>query len=110
MLICSVQGDARDLKRKLGDEVDCKATEPDLGPALREVPTEAYAEKLVRSLTPLFQDFLFSAHRVLRKGSYLALVTPYVRTRGGKFVTIGIGQLAQRAGFEAVKPFGEASC
>ncbi|MCW4018693.1 MAG: hypothetical protein NWF00_08485 [Candidatus Bathyarchaeota archaeon] len=102
-----VQGDARDLRRKIGEEVDCIATEPDLGPALREVPTEAYAEKIVRSLTPLFQEFLYSAHKVLRKGGYLALVTPYVRTRSGKFVTIGIDGLAQRAGFEAVKPFDE---
>jgi tRNA G10 N-methylase Trm11 len=100
-----VQGDARDLRRKVGDEVDCIATEPDLGPALREVPTAAYAEKIVSSLTPLFEDFLASAHGVLRKDGYLALVTPYIRTRSSKFISMGIDKLAQEVGFEVVKPF-----
>jgi tRNA G10 N-methylase Trm11 len=104
-----VQGDARDLRRKVGDEVDCIATEPDLGPALREVPTEAYAEKIIRSQTPLFEDFLSSAYGVLRRGGYLALVTPYIRTRSGKFVSMGIGKLAEEVGFETVTPFADVA-
>jgi tRNA G10 N-methylase Trm11 len=100
-----VQGDARDLRRKIRDEIDSLATEPDLGPALREVPTEPYAQKIVGNLKPLFEDFLNSAHGVLREGGYLAVITPYIRTRGGKFVSMGIGKLAVEAGFETVKPF-----
>ncbi|MCW4010859.1 MAG: hypothetical protein NWF05_09610 [Candidatus Bathyarchaeota archaeon] len=103
-----VQGDARDLRRKIR-EVDCVATEPDLGPALREVPTEPYAEKIVSSLKPLFEDFLVSAHGVMWAGSYLAVVTPYIKTRSGKAVTMNIGKMAQSVGFKAVAPFREVA-
>ena len=35
-----VQGDVREMAPKIHGEIDCIATEPDLGPALRELPTE----------------------------------------------------------------------
>jgi tRNA G10 N-methylase Trm11 len=103
-----VQGDARNLRPKIYDEIDCVATEPDLGPALREVSTEAYAHKIVENLKPLFEDFLSSALGVMREEGHLAVVTPYIRTRGGRFVSMDIDKLAKEAGFETVKPFEEA--
>ena len=48
-----LQGDACRLTSKLREEVDCIATEPDLGPALRQVPTAPYAEKVVAKLAPV---------------------------------------------------------
>ena len=53
-----LQGDSRKLTSKIRDDLDCIATEPDLGPALRETPTVPYAEKIVENLRPLFRDFL----------------------------------------------------
>ena len=100
-----VQGDARDLRRKIRDEIDCIATEPDLGPALREVPTTPYAEKILEDLKPLFEGFLSEAYAVLRENGYLVLVTPFIKTRSGKPVTMNIGEMAQSVGFEPVKPF-----
>ena len=49
-----VQGDVGRLAQKIGQEtVDCIVTEPDLGPALRQVPTGPYALKIIQKLEPL---------------------------------------------------------
>ncbi len=100
-----IQGDSRNLSQKIRDEVDCIATEPDLGPALREVATRPYAEKLVDNLVPLFEDFLSEAYLALRAGGRLAIVTPYVRTRSGSPVTMNVDEMAESAGLTPIQPF-----
>ena len=100
-----MQGDVRNLREKIREEIDCIATEPDLGPALREVPTTPYAEKILENLMPLFNDFLLEAYAVMRENGFLVLVTPYVKTRSGKPVTMNITELAQSVGFSVIKPF-----
>jgi tRNA G10 N-methylase Trm11 len=100
-----IQGDARNLTQKIRDEVDCIATEPDLGPALREVPTESYAQEIMDDLTQLFEGFVTDSYGVLRQEGFLVLVTPYIRTRAGKPVTMNIQEMAQAAGFKVVRPF-----
>jgi tRNA G10 N-methylase Trm11 len=100
-----VQGDARELTQKFREEVDCIATEPDLGPALREVPTEPYAEKILQRLEPLFYDFISESYEVLRKGGYLALVTPWIKTRSGKAATLDVQRIASRIGYRVARPF-----
>jgi tRNA G10 N-methylase Trm11 len=100
-----LQGDARRLTDKIEPEVDCIATEPDLGPALRHVPTTPYATKIVDKLEPLYYSFLEDAYRILKKNGRLVLVTPYIRTRSGKPVTMPVGEKAVGIGFKMVYPF-----
>jgi tRNA G10 N-methylase Trm11 len=100
-----LQGDVRKLASKIGNDVDCIATEPDLGPALREVPTTSYAQKIIENLQPLFEDFLGESYEIMRPGAHLAVVTPFVKTRSGKPVTMNIQRIAQSVGFLPVKPF-----
>jgi tRNA G10 N-methylase Trm11 len=102
-----VQGDARRLTGKLDEEVDCIATEPDLGPALRQVPTTPYAAKIIAKLEPLYYSFLKEAYRILKKNGRLVLVTPYMRTRSGRPVTMQIGEEAVAIGFKRVYVFQE---
>ena len=66
-----LQGDVRKLASKIGNDVDCIATEPDLGPALREVPTTTYAQKIIENLQPLFEDFLGESYEIMRPRAYL---------------------------------------
>jgi len=100
-----LQGDTRRLTSKIREEVDCIATEPDLGPALRQIPTAPYAEKIVENLRPLFDDFVHEGYEVLRENGFLVLVTPYVKTRTGKPVRMNIQEIALKAGFQPVKPY-----
>ncbi len=74
-----LQGDVSRLAQKIGQEtVDCIVTEPDLGPALRQVPTGPYALKIIQKLEPLYFGFVEEAHRVLKRDGRLVLVTPYI--------------------------------
>ena len=96
----TLQGDSRKLTMKIREGIDCIATEPDLGPALRQVPTEPYASNLVDNLVPLFDDFLSEAYEIMTPSGYLVLVTPYVKTRVGKPVRMKIEEMATKVGFQ----------
>jgi len=101
-----VQGDVSKLTQKIGQEmVDCVVTEPDLGPALRQVPTGPYASKIIEKLEPLFFGFVERAYQVLKAGGRLVIVTPYIVTRSGQAVTMPIGEKIVSLGFNRVKPF-----
>jgi tRNA G10 N-methylase Trm11 len=101
-----LQGDVRKLSRKIGlEQVDCVATEPDLGPALRQVPTTSYATRIVEKLEPLYYFLLEEAYKVLKKDGRLVLVSPFIKTRSGKPVTMGIEEKAVERDFEKVFPF-----
>ena len=99
-----LQGDVHRLSQKIGrEQVDCIATEPDLGPALRQVPTTPYAARIIGRLEPLYQGFLEEAFKVLRSDGRLVLVSPFVKTRSGKPVTMRIEDKAAEMGFKRVQ-------
>lgn len=102
-----LRGDALKLSSKIGEEVDCIVTEPDLGPALHDVPTVPYSAKIVEKLKPLFYGFLKEAHKALKAKGRVVLVTPYFKTRSGKPVTMPIEEKALEVGFRGVPPFKE---
>jgi tRNA G10 N-methylase Trm11 len=101
-----VQSDVGFLSRKMGREtVDCIVSEPDLGPALRQVPTTPYAQKVIDKLTPLFFGFVEEAYKVLKPNGTLVVVTPYIVARSKQVVTMPINEKAAEVGFSKVKPF-----
>ena len=101
-----LQGDVNKLVEKIGQEtIDCIVCEPDLGPALRQVPTGPYAEKIIQKLEPLYFGFVEQAFRTLAPGGRLVLVTPFMKARSGQAVTMPIGGKLQSLGFKRVYPF-----
>jgi tRNA G10 N-methylase Trm11 len=101
-----VQSDVEFLSRKIGREnIDCIVSEPDLGPALRQIPTTPYAKKVIDKLTPLFFRFIEEAYKVLTPGGKLVVVTPYIVTRSKQIVTMPIGEKAESTNFVRIKPF-----
>jgi len=101
-----LRGDVHNLSQKIGwEQVDCIATEPDLGPALRQVPTTSYALRIAGKLEPLYYGLLEEAYKVLKSGGRLALVSPWIKTRSGNPVTLGIEKKAVELGFKRVFPF-----
>lgn len=101
-----LQGDVNRLSQKIGwEQVDCVTTEPDLGPALRQVPTTSYALRITEKLEPLYYGLLEEAYKVLKSGGLLVLVSPYIKTRSGTPITMGIEEKAVDIGFERVYPF-----
>jgi tRNA G10 N-methylase Trm11 len=101
-----IQGDVEEIAARVGvDSVDCIVSEPDLGPALREVPTGPYAQKIIEKLEPMFSGYIEEAYRTLKPGGRLVLVTPYIKTRSNEAVTMPINQEAERVGFKRVYAF-----
>jgi tRNA G10 N-methylase Trm11 len=101
-----LQGDVYRLSQKIGwEQVDCVATEPDLGPALRQIPTTSYAVRIAEKLEPLYHGLLEEAYKVLKSGGRLVLVSPWIKTRSGNPVTMQIEEKAVELGFERVYPF-----
>ncbi|MCL1966123.1 MAG: methyltransferase domain-containing protein [Candidatus Bathyarchaeota archaeon] len=101
-----VQSDVGVLSMKIGREnIDCIVSEPDLGPALRQIPTTPYAQKVIDKLTSLFFGFINESYKVLRPGGRLVVVTPYIVTRSKQIVTMPIGEKAEEADYVRVKPF-----
>jgi tRNA G10 N-methylase Trm11 len=99
-----LQGDARKLSSRVRN-IDCIATEPDLGPALRDIPTKAYAARIITKLEPLYFGFLEDAFKVLNPDGRLAIVTPYFQTRSGEPVATRFAEKAKKVGFKQVFPF-----
>ena len=103
-----IQGDVGRLAQKVGQEtVDCIVTEPDLGPALRQVPTGPYAQKIIQKLEPLFFGFSEAAYRVLKSGGRMAFVTPYILSRSGQEITMPISEKLETIGFRRIEPFSK---
>ncbi len=101
-----IQGDAARLSQKVGwQQVDCIATEPDLGPALRQVPTTAYAMRILEKLEPLYRTLLEEAEKVLREDGRLVFTSPHIKTRSGKPVSMDIKQLAIKTVFHKAPLF-----
>ena len=99
-----LQGDARKLSQRVRN-IDCVATEPDLGPALRHFPTTSYAAKIIAKLEPLYFGFLEDAFRMLNPNGRLVMVTPYFQTRSGEHVATRFAEKAMEVGFTRVFPF-----
>jgi tRNA G10 N-methylase Trm11 len=103
-----LQGDVNRLVEKIGQEaVDCIVCEPDLGPALRQVPTGPYAEKIIQKLEPLYFGFVEQAYKSLKPGGRLVLVTPYIKTRSKQSVTMPIDEKLESLGFKIVYAFSK---
>jgi tRNA G10 N-methylase Trm11 len=103
-----LQGDVNRLVEKIGQEtMDCIVCEPDLGPALRQVPTGPYAEKIILKLEPLYFGFVEQAYRALKPGGRLVLVTPYMKTRSKQSVTMPIGEKLESLGFKVARAFSK---
>jgi tRNA G10 N-methylase Trm11 len=99
-------GEVGRMAEKVGlESIDCIVSEPDLGPALREVPTGPYAQKIIEKLEPLFFGFIEEAYRTLKPKGHLVLVTPYIKTRSNEAVTMPIGDHLESVGFKRIYSF-----
>jgi tRNA G10 N-methylase Trm11 len=61
--------------------------------------------RIAEKLEPLYYGLLEEAYKVLKSGGRLVLVSPWIKTRSGTPVTMGIEEKAVELGFERVHPF-----
>ena len=77
-------GDARFLSRILRYKVDAIATEPYLGPLVKEKLSIKEAEKRIDELTQLYKIFFEEAYKILNSNGFLAIILPYFFVKNQK--------------------------
>lgn len=99
-------GDATNLRRSLGDRtVDAIVSEPILLPTLSSPPSLEKAKRLVKHASTIYSDALHEMAGALNRGGRLVLVTPSVRTKEGREVTLALEGL-EDVGLRPLQPGG----
>ncbi len=80
--------------------VDAVASEPYMGPFLKNNPSNIEALKISRELEILYSDFLKSLRPILRSGKKLALIVPVFRVNNKKKVKFDFDSMLARANFK----------
>ena len=65
---------------------DCIVTEPPLGPILERPPEKRHVEKIMRELTPFYNQALKGLSRILDNAGRIVLTTPVWKAKGGIMV------------------------
>ncbi len=96
----SVHAKAMDARNMDYRGIEAIATEPYLGPALKEKPSKRDAEKIAKHLEDLYRKFFNSAYDVLKKDGKVAIVFPVFNAKRSK---VFVNKFFP--GFEVVYPF-----
>lgn len=65
---------------QINHPVDCIVTEPYLGPAHRQIPSDTFAKQIIHNLTPLYQNFLSNSVNNVKKSGRIVFVLPIIKT------------------------------
>lgn len=100
-----IQGDATRLSEYFAKEsIDAIVTEPELGPLLKRLPSEAEARATVARLQELYEKFFKEASIVLRPRGKIVFVVPRFRTSSFKLFTIDIEKILRETNFRISNP------
>ncbi len=75
-------------------------TEPELGPFYTEKPYYSQVKELIDTeLTPLYDEFLREAYKILKPNSRICLVSPIISTLDGNDIQLNIEKIASKNKF-----------
>lgn len=97
-----IETDARQLTRFI-TRVDCVATEPYLGPFIKDYPSEQKAKGVARNLLPLYQETIQTLRKITKKN--IVFITPRFRTTARKEVPVNIAPLLEKNHIPFEGPF-----
>ncbi len=69
---------------ELDNPVDTIVTEPYLGPAHRNIPSNEFAIQILKNLTPTYEKFLKTSSKNLKIGGKMVFVIPIIKTIDSK--------------------------
>jgi tRNA G10 N-methylase Trm11 len=90
------------------DSVDCIATEPYLGPPLRNKPTIEEAKKILEEIRVLYEKALAEMYKVIKHGKKIAVISPRIRITESKSADLEFASIAEGIGFKIVSSFIDA--
>ncbi len=78
-------------------------TEPELGPFYTEKPYYSQARNLIETeLTPLYDDFLKEAYKILKPNSRICFISPIISTVDGNDIQVNIEKIATKNNYRIV--------
>ncbi|MBS3150933.1 hypothetical protein J4443_00960 [Candidatus Woesearchaeota archaeon] len=94
-----IKGDSGKLARYFGrNEVHAVATEPDLGPYYRKIPSREEVNSVVKTLENLYSDFFLGLRQVMRKKGKVAIVLPRLKYNNG-YRDVNVENVISQSGF-----------
>ncbi len=97
-----VHTDARKINQFI-QKVDCVATEPYLGPFIKNYPTEPQAKRIARELLPLYQETIQNLRKITKKN--IVFITPRFRTTAKKEVPVNLAPFLEKNRIHFEGPF-----
>jgi len=98
-----INDDVANLSKHIKKEsIDAIATEPYLGPPLKDTPTKKEACRILSELTALYSNALEEFHKVLKESKHISIVSPNFKTKEGEELNIDMEKLASRRGFKII--------
>ncbi|MEW6063373.1 MAG: DNA methyltransferase [Nanoarchaeota archaeon] len=96
-----INADSRELSKFI-KEVDAVATEPYLGPLIKQRLTENEANKLKEELESLYFGVLKEIKKVLKKQGRISIVVPVFKTKKGR-IFLNIKKIIGKIGFKTAQ-------
>ena len=97
-----IDGDSESLSRYI-KQADCVATEPYLGPFLKNYPSEENAKRTARFLEEIYTNVLRQLKKVVK--GRIAIITPWFRTKNRKDIKINFRNILRKTGFEPLPQY-----
>ncbi len=94
-----IKGDSGKLARYFKrNEIHAVATEPDLGPYYRKMPSKEEVKVVIRTLENLYLDFFLGLRQVMKKNGKVAIVLPRLKSKNGQ-MEVDINKIIGQTGF-----------
>ena len=98
-----IKGNAAKLSYNI-NSVSAVATEPYMGPYLKEYPKEVHAIKIVSELTEIYSKFFSEISKVLEKNGKIAIILPEFRTSNRRTLSLNINALIKGTNLKIFNP------
>ena len=96
-------GDAKTISKEIrGKNIDCVATEPDLGPYWRGKPNANEAKQAIQKLEVLYGAFFRELKILMARGKRVCIIFPEIPSRDGKRWNVS-GNVFETHGFREIK-------
>jgi tRNA G10 N-methylase Trm11 len=97
-----IKGDSAKINKYV-DKVDCVASEPYLGPYLKNRPKKEGAIKIIKELNKLYEEFFVNLKKILKKNGKVAMVFPIIIASDRKEYRLNLNKILEESGFKISK-------
>ena len=80
------------------DEIHAVATEPDLGPYYKKMPSKEEVDGVVKTLENLYCDFFLELRKAMKKRGKVAIILPRLKYKNG-YRDVNVNRILRQSGF-----------